>query len=536
MMKTSREQAGAYPYTRGIYPMMYRERLWTMRQYAGSGTARDTNRRLRRLLSQGQTGLSVAFDLPTQLGLDPDDERAAGEVGTCGASIPTMSEFDTMLSGIPFRQASLSMTVNATAPALFAMAAATAAKRGTPPEELRGTIQNDMLKEYAARNLYVFPPEPALRMAVDVMEYCCRHYPRWHPVSVSGYHIREAGADAAQEIGFALSNGITYIEELLRRGIDIDSIAPRMSFFFSAGCDVLEEAAKFRAARRLWARLMRERFHPRNPDSCKMKFHAQTAGSALTAVQPEHNAIRIALQALAAVLGGAQSLHTNAKDEGLRLPTASSSLLALRTQQIIACESGLADRIDPLGGAYEIEAMTDRLEAEAEQWIASVERQGGALQAVRTGSIQSWIRASAFRDYQAVTGGERIVVGLNRWEEDRPAPAGSGRRQAAKPAVNEADIAATLHRARSSRSETDAARAMNELLHAAEGGHNIMPTMLEAVRSGCTIGEIYGSLEPLFGSYRDADQALIFIAKEEHADGPTSADYCADCEGRIGRP
>jgi len=497
----SREQPGAYPYTRGIYPEMYRKKLWTMRQYAGTGTPKETNRRLKRLLSQGQTGLSVAFDLPTQLGIDPDDERAAGEVGTCGVSVPALPQLDQTLHGIPLAEISLSMTVNATAPAIFAMTASLAGRLGIAPHLLRGTIQNDMLKEFSARNLYIFPPEPSVRMAADLMEFCIRHYPRWHPVSVSGYHLREAGADAGQEIGFAIANGIAYLELLLQRNIHVDEVAPGMSFFFSAGSGVLAEAAKFRAARRLWAKLVRERFKAKNPESMKMKFHAQTAGSELTSVQPEHNIVRVTLQALAAVLGGAQSLHTNAKDEVLRLPTASSALLALRTQQIIAAESGIADLVDPLGGAYEIEALTDRLEDEARKWIQAVDAHGGALKAVEIGFVQKKIRESAYKDYEAIQTGKRNIVGVNRWETSRPIPVPTSGNTSAKRMKHQASMAEAIQRQRSSRSEEDAARAILRLLRDADQRMNIMPAMLEAVNTGCTIGEIYGALEGLFGKY-----------------------------------
>ncbi|HZG56974.1 acyl-CoA mutase large subunit family protein [Paenibacillus sp.] len=504
-MEPREEHAGAYPFTRGIYPEMYRAKLWSMRQYAGYGTARETNRRLKRLLAQGQTGLSIAFDLPTQLGYDPDDPRSEGEVGKTGVSVASQADLETILRGVPLDGVGLSMTVNATAPAMFAFAAGAAAKRGVPPGELRLTIQNDMLKEYAARNLYRLPPEPSVRMAVDAIEFGCRAFPRVHPVSVSGYHLREAGADAAQEIGFALANGLAYAEAAVRRGLSIDDVAPRMSFFFAACCDLLEEAAKFRAARRLWAKLMRERFGAKRPESWRMKFHAQTAGSELAASQPDNNVVRVALQALAAVLGGAQSLHTNAKDEALRLPTPSSAALALRTQQIIAFESGIAKHIDPLAGAYEVEAATDRLEAEALAWIEAVERQGGAVRAVETGFVQSRLREAAYRDYVAVQRGERVVVGVNKYA-DVPLHAAATRRgvsRSAAAAEEERRARDAVRRRREERSEDDASRAVEQVLACASRGENVMPAMAVAAASGCTIGELYGALAAEFGEYRE---------------------------------
>lgn len=506
-MNRNEERPGQYPFTRGIYPRMYQERLWTMRQYAGCGSAQDTNRRLKRLLALGQTGLSLAFDLPTQLGLDPDDERSAGEVGRTGVSVPALAQLEATLHGIPLAETSLSMTANATAPALFAMTASIASRQGVPPNRLRGTVQNDMLKEYAARNLYLLPPEPSFRMAVDLIEYACRHYPRFHPVSVSGYHMREAGADAAMEIGFALANGVGYAEAAAARGLSIDDVAPKLSFFFSASTDLFEEIAKFRAARRLWARLMRERCGARKPESWRLRFHAQTAGSALTSTQPEHNVVRVALQALAAVLGGAQSLHTNGKDEAHRLPSVASAALALRTQQIIACESGIAGRIDPLGGSYEVEALTDRLEREALGWLQAVERAGGPLRAVCEGYVQTCIREAAYRDFEAVESGARPIVGVNRFADVRSggAPFRSVKRRTV---VDEAAIAETMKRHRAERSEADAERGRLSLMRAASREENVMPAFREAVDAGCTIGELYGALTELYGVYREPEAML----------------------------
>ncbi|MCI3922310.1 methylmalonyl-CoA mutase family protein [Paenibacillus sp. TRM 82003] len=503
-MKRPEEQAGEYPFTRGIYPRMYRDRLWTMRQYAGYGSAKDTNRRLKRLLALGQTGLSLAFDLPTQLGLDPDDERAAGEVGKTGVSAPTLASFESALRGIPLAETSLSMTINATAPALFAMMAAVSSRQGVAPDRLYGTIQNDVLKEYAARNLYVLPPEPSFRMAVDLIEYSSKHYPRFHPVSVSGYHMREAGADASMEIGFTLANGIAYVEAAAARGLPVDDIAPKLSFLFSASTDLFEEIAKFRAARRLWARLMRERCGARRAEAWRMKFHAQTAGSSLTTAQPDNNVVRVTLQALAAVLGGAQSVHTNGKDEAFRLPSVASAALALRTQQIIAYESGVADRVDPLGGSFEIEALTDRLERDALGWIREIDRVGGALHAVRNGFVQTNIREAAFRDYQAVERGERVVVGVNRFAERRQSMSGVRRSNRDTGRV-ELEATEALKRCRAERSDTDAQRARHALLQTAEREENIMTTMNDAVKAGCTIGELYGDLADLYGWYQESE-------------------------------
>jgi len=511
-MTTNDERAGEYPYTRGIYPDMYRGRLWTMRQYAGYGTARETNRRLKRLLAHGQTGLSLAFDLPTQLGLDPDDPLAAGEVGRTGVSVASIDDLEAVLRGIPLESASLSMTINATAPALFAMAIALGERARLPASALRGTVQNDVLKEYAARNLYVLPPEPSFRMAVDVIEFGCRHMPKWHPISVSGYHMREAGADAGQEIGFALANGLAYVEATMRRGLSVDEIAPRLSFFFASDIDLFEEVAKFRAARRLWAMLMRERFAARAPESWRLKFHAQTSGSTLANVQIDNNVVRVALQTLAAALGGAQSIHANAKDEALRLPTARSAALALRTQQIVALESGVADRIDPLGGSYEVEALTDRLEFEARLWIGEIERQGGALSAVTTGYVQERIREAAYRAFQAKQDGSKPVVGVNCHVDREPVAAAAGRSKARAWADEEARAVEAVRKRRLQRSEQDAAEAASRVRRAARRGENVVPEMLSAVKSGCTVGELYGALRDEFGTYREPD-----VREEESA-------------------
>lgn len=506
--RTPDESAGVFPYTRGIYPEMYRKKLWTMRQYAGSGTAKETNRRLKRLLQHGQTGLSVAFDLPTQLGIDPDDARAQGEAGTCGVSVPTLADMEAVLAGIPLQETSLSLTINATAPAVMAMFFSLAQARGAALHQLRGTVQNDPLKEFAARNLYVLPPEPSVQMAVDLIEFCCRHLPRWHPVSVSGYHMREAGADAAQEIGFTLAHAAAYVEHALKRGISVDTFAPRMSFFFSAGIRLIEETAKFRAARRLWANIMRERFQAKSEAACKMKFHAQTAGSVLTSLEIENNAARVTLQALAAVLGGAQSLHTNAKDEALRLPTEATAKQALRIQQIIAWETDLTEYIDPLGGTEAVESLTDRLEQEARGWMAEVERRGGAVQALIDGFTQSSIRASAYRDFQSMRNGSRAVVGVNPFAGPPLITSVARRAKTAASSAETKRIEDKIRIHRASRSAQDAAKALDGLRRSAARRENIMPAMIDAVKAGCTIGEIYGALVKEYGQYVEQVQEV----------------------------
>ncbi|WP_274362374.1 acyl-CoA mutase large subunit family protein [Paenibacillus thermotolerans] len=507
---------GEFPYTRGIHPHMYRSRLWTMRQYSGFGSPRETNRRLKYLLRKGQTGLSLAFDLPTQLGLDAGDPLAAGEVGKTGVSISSLSDMEKVLKGIPLGDGgsgkdggvSLSMTINATAGAVLAMVEAVADKAGVDRRALSGTVQNDILKEFAARNAYIFPLEPSLRLAGDVMQHVCESLPRWNAVSVSGYHMREAGATAAQEVGFAFANGIAYIEEALSRGLSVDAVAPRIAFFFASHSHLLEEAAKFRAARRLWARLMRERFGAKEPRSLQLRFHAQTAGSTLTAAQPDNNVVRVTLQALAAVFGGAQSLHTNAKDEALRLPSASAAALALRTQQIIACESGAAETVDPLAGSYAVEALTDAIERSIAACLDAVEREGGAVEAIRRGYMQREIRSAAYRTHREITDGTRPIVGVNRFAGDgaelRSVPSLSRIRRAEQQADAERQRAAELAAARAQRSETDAARALRRLSHDAGRGFNTMPSMHGAVQAGCTVGEIYGTLSGIFGTYRES--------------------------------
>jgi methylmalonyl-CoA mutase N-terminal domain/subunit len=492
-------QPGEFPYTRGIQPLMYRSRLWTMRQYAGFGSASETNSRFKYLLRNGQTGLSVAFDLPTQLGMDSDHPLAAGEVGKVGVAIDTLQDMETVFDGIPLDRVSTSMTINATAPILLAMYIGVAKKQSVSPNLLNGTIQNDILKEYIARGLYIYPPKFSLRLITDVFAYCQHEVPNWNTISISGYHIREAGATAVQELAFTFANAITYVQAALDRGLDIDSFAPRLSFFFDTHNNFLEEVAKFRAARRIWAKLMRDRFKAQNPRSWMLRFHAQTAGSSLTAQQPDNNVVRVAFQALAAVLGGAQSLHTNSKDEALAIPTADAARLALRTQQIIAHESGVINTVDPLGGSYAIEALTDEIEREVTEYIARIESGGGMLSAIESGWVQGQIHESAYRYQQSIETGNRIIVGVNefRTEEEQKIPIHSG-----NPAVENAQQEA-LARVRATRNAADAQAAVQRLENAARSTANLMPYLLEAVEAYATVGEISDAFRRVYGEYRE---------------------------------
>ena len=489
---------GQYPFTRGVYPTMYRGRLWTMRQYAGYATAEETNARYKFLLEQGQTGLSVAFDLPTQIGYDADDPLAVGEVGKVGVSISSLADMERLFDGIPLDQVSTSMTINAPAAVLLAMYIAVGKKQGVPLDKLRGTIQNDILKEYIARGTYIFPPQPSMRLVTDIFAYCKDHVPRWNTISISGYHIREAGATAVQEVAFTFANAIAYVEAALQAGLEIDGFAPRLAFFFAAQNNLLEEVAKFRAARRLWASLMRHRFGAQNPRSMMLRFHTQTAGVALTAQQPMNNIIRVTLQALAAVLGGTQSLHTNSMDEALALPTEEAVQVALRTQQIIAHESGVADTVDPLAGSYYLEHLTDEIEARAREYLARIEDMGGALAAIEAGYIQQEIQESAYRYQKAVEAQEQIVVGVNRYrvaEDHRP------RILRVDEAVRAAQVE-RLRRLRAGRDNDAVHRALAALEEAARGDDNLMPYILEAVEVYATTGEICGTLRRVFGEYR----------------------------------
>jgi len=489
---------GEYPYTRGIYPTMYRGRLWTMRQYAGYGTAEETNRRFRYLLDQGQTGLSVAFDLPTQMGYDSDHPIAEPEVGKVGVAIDTLADMEALFQGIPLDRVTTSMTINATAAILLAMYIAVAEKQGVPKERLDGTTQNDILKEYIARGTYIFPPRPSLRLVTDMLQYCAVHLPKWNPISISGYHIREAGATAVQEVAFTMLNAITYVQAAMEAGLDVDTIGPHLTFFFAAQMNLFEEVAKFRAARRLWARIMRERFGARDPRSWKLRFHTQTAGAALTAQQPENNVVRVTVQALAAILGGTQSLHTNAKDEALALPTDESALLALRTQQILAYETGVADVIDPLGGSFYVEALTNEIEAQATELIQRIEASGGMLPAIEAGVIQREIAESAYREQQRVERGEKIVVGVNRFCQEEET---SYNILKVSPEVVERQKA-RLAKVRAERDGAQVEAALRVLGDAARGRDNLMPYILEAVKAYATIGEICDVLRAAFGVYR----------------------------------
>ncbi len=491
-------EPGAFPYTRGIYPTMYRSRLWTMRQYAGYGTAEETNRRFRYLLEQGQTGLSVAFDLPTQMGYDSDHPLALAEIGRVGVAIDSLADMEVLLQEIPLDRVSTSMTINATAAILLAMYKAVAERGGVPADRVDGTIQNDILKEYIARGTYIFPPAPSLRLVTDSMAFCARNMPRWNPISISGYHIREAGATAVQEVAFTLANGLTYLQAAVDAGLGVDQVAPSFSFFFAAQMDLLEEVAKFRAARRLWARVVRDRFDPANPRSMMLRFHTQTAGAALTAQQPDNNVVRVAIQALAAVLGGTQSLHTNSRDEALALPSEDSALLALRTQQIIAHESGVASVVDPLGGSFAVEQLTDEIEEQALARISQIEATGGVLRAIQNGLIQREIAESAYREAQEIERGDKIVVGVNRYQSASPV---KKELQRPDPETAARQIA-RLNEVRAGRDGAAASVALERLRDEARGSGNLMLPILEAVRAYATVGEICDVLRAVFGTYR----------------------------------
>lgn len=491
---------GEYPYTRGLYPDMYRSRLWTMRQYAGFGTAEESNRRYHYLIAQGTTGLSVAFDLPTQMGLDADHPLALGEVGRVGVAISSLADMERLFEGIPLDRVSTSMTINSTAAILLAYYALVARRQGADLKKLSGTVQNDILKEYIARGTYIYPPRPAMRIITDLFAWAGREMPEWNTISISGYHIREAGASAVQEVAFTFANAIAYIEAALAAGLDVDSFAPRLSFFFNAHNNFLEEIAKFRAARRLYARLMRERFGARNPRSQMLRFHVQTAGSSLTAQQPDVNLIRTSFQALAAVLGGAQSLHTNSREEALSLPTEESARLALRTQQIIAYETGVINTADPVGGSQYIEDLTDAIERGARDYLRRIDEMGGTLRAIETGYMQAQIQNSAYEYQQAVESGRQIVVGVNRFQmaEERGIP--TFRLDAA---IEQAQIQRLLE-VRASRDRTRAQQALSRLGSAAAGAENLMPAIVEAAAAYATVGEISDRLRSVFGEYREA--------------------------------
>jgi len=490
---------GQYPFTRGVQPTMYRGRLWTMRQYAGMGDAEESNRRYRYLLAHGTTGLSVAFDLPTQMGMDSDHPLAAGEVGKVGVAIDSLEDMERLFSGIDLERISTSMTINATAAILLALYIAVARRGGAEVRKLSGTVQNDVLKEYVARGTYIYPPPQALRIITDMFAYCRRNVPEWNVISISGYHMREAGGPAVQEVAFTLANAMTYIQAALAAGLEVDTFAPRLSFFFNCHSNFLEEVAKFRAARRLWARIMREQFAARDPRSWMLRFHTQTAGSSLTAQQPEINIARTALQALAAILGGTQSLHTNSFDEALALPTEEAARIALRTQQILACESGVANTVDPLAGSYYVESLTNQIEAGAQAYLEKIAALGGMLKAIERGFVQQEIQNSAYDYQQAVERGEAVIVGVNRFalEEEKVVPIQR---------VDEALERAQVERLRALRARRDPRRwhaGVAAVEEAARSGQNLMPPIIAAVESYATVGEIADAMQRVFGEHRE---------------------------------
>ena len=488
---------GSYPYTRGVQPTMYRGRFWTMRQYAGFASAEESNKRYKYLLEQGQTGLSVAFDLPTQIGYDSDHPLAQGEVGKVGVAIDSLMDMEALFGGIPLEQVSTSMTINAPAAILLAMYVETAAKQGVSPEKLKGTIQNDILKEYAARGTYIFPPTPSMRIITDIFAFCSQHIPRWNTISISGYHIREAGSTAVQEVAFTLANGIAYVEAALRAGLKVDDFAPRLSFFFNAHMDFFEEIAKFRAARRLWARIMKKRFDAKSPKSLMLRFHTQTAGCTLTAQQPQNNVMRVTLQALSAVLGGTQSLHTNSMDEAFSLPSEEAVQIALRTQQVIAYESGVPNTVDPLGGSFCVERLTDEIEERAQRYLDQIDEKGGAVAAIEQGFIQKEIQESAYAYQRAVESGRQVVVGLNKFQQEE-APLRNFLR--VEPAV-QASQEAKLKQLKARRDNTAVVEALARLKECAKGTDNLMPPIMEAVKCYATLGEVCDTLRAVFGEY-----------------------------------
>ena len=496
------ELPGCFPYTRGIQPTMYRGRLWTMRQYAGFGSAAESNRRYHYLLGQGVSGLSVAFDLPTQMGYDSDHSLAQGEVGRVGVAIDSLADMDELFAGIPLGQVSTSMTINATAVILLALYIAVARKQGVDPKALSGTIQNDILKEYVARGTYIYPPRPSLRIVTDIFAYCDRELPNWNTISISGYHIREAGSTAVQEVAFTFAHGIAYVQAALDAGLDVNRFGPRLSFFFNAHNDFLEEVAKYRAARRLWARIMRDRFGATNPRAQQLRFHTQTAGSTLTAQQPDNNIVRVALQALAAVLGGTQSLHCNGRDEAMALPTEESAAIALRTQQVIAWESGVVNTVDPLAGAYAVEDTTDRIEREATALIERIDGLGGTLPAIESGFIQREIQDAAYRAQQRVDAGETVVVGVNRYAVDEP----QARIETLQidPAMEAAQVA-RVRAVRASRDPNAWKGGLDAVSAAARGTDNLVQPIVAAVEAGATVGEISDAMRAVFGEHREID-------------------------------
>jgi methylmalonyl-CoA mutase, N-terminal domain len=491
-------EPGEPPFTRGVYPSMYRGRLWTMRQYAGMGTAEETNRRFRYLLDHGQTGLSVAFDLPTQMGLDSDHPRAEGEVGRTGVAIDSVEDMRRLLDGIPLDQVTTSMTINATAAILLLLYELVAEEQGVAADRLGGTVQNDILKEYAARGTYVYPPQPSMRLVTDLFAYCRERIPRWNTISISGYHMREAGATAVQEVAFTLANGMAYVQAALDAGLAVDEFAPRLSFFFACHMNFFEEVAKFRAARRMWAKIMADRFGATDPRSLMLRFHTQTGGATLTAQQPENNIVRTGLEALAAVLGGTQSLHTNSFDEALALPSERAAKIALRTQQVIAHESGVPETVDPLGGSYYVESLTNEVETRSWEYLEKIDGLGGAVPAIEAGWIQNEIHEAAYRIQEGVESGRRVVVGVNRWEEQEEEPVELLR-------LDQDAVRRQVERLRELRAGRDAAavdRALKEVEETARGTENLLHPMREALRLRATLGEVSDALRRVFGEHR----------------------------------
>lgn len=491
---------GEYPYTRGVQSTMYRSRFWTMRQYSGFGSAEETNKRFKYLLENGQTGLSTAFDLPTQIGYDSDDMMARGEVGKVGVAISSLADMEVLLNGIALDKVSTSMTINAPASVLLAMYIAVAEKQGVSSDKVSGTIQNDILKEYVARGTYIYPPTASMRLITDIFEYCADHVPNWNTISISGYHIREAGSTAVQEVAFTISNAIAYVDAAVKKGLDVDKFAPRLSFFFNAHNNFLEEIAKFRAARRMWSRIMKERFGAKDPKSLQLRFHTQTGGSTLTAQQPDNNIVRVTLQALAAVLGGTQSLHTNSKDEALALPTEESARIALRTQQIIAYESGVADSVDPLAGSFYVEALTDSMERDALAYIEKIDEMGGAVKAIEQGYMQREIQNAAYQTQMKIEDGSEVVVGVNKFRiENEPKPD----LQKINPELEriQSDRLAEL---RKTRDNVAVQAALDALRQAAQGTDNLMPHIVHAVKVYATLGEICNVMRDVFGEYQPA--------------------------------
>ncbi|MCU0332620.1 MAG: methylmalonyl-CoA mutase family protein [Ignavibacteriaceae bacterium] len=490
---------GEYPFTRGIQPTMYRGRYWTMRQYAGFGNAKESNERYRYLLEQGQSGLSVAFDLPTQIGYDSDDPIAYGEVGKVGVAIDTLADMEILFDKIPLDKVSTSMTINAPASVLLAMYIAVAEKQGVTRDKISGTIQNDILKEYIARGTYIYPPKPSMRLITNIFEFCSKEVPKWNTISISGYHIREAGSTAAQEVGFTLANGIAYVEAAIKAGLDVDTFGQRLSFFFNSHNDLLEEVAKFRAARRLWAKIMKERFSAKNPKSMMLRFHTQTAGSTLTAQQVDNNIVRVTIQTLAAALGGTQSLHTNSRDEALALPTEESVRIALRTQQIVAEESGIANTVDPLAGSYYVESMTDSIEKEATEYIEKIDAMGGMTEAIEAGFVQTEIQKSAYKYEMEIEENEKIIVGVNKYQIKE-----SEHKDLLKIDIKvQEEQIKFLKKVRSGRNNEEVNKNLADLKKAAEGSNNLMPPILEAVRNYASIGEICNTMRSVFGEYKE---------------------------------